>query len=252
MYYKRLHSWNLSRTQAVELQKELRQQVRIEPITNPVSLVAGCDVSFNRFSDVVYAGIIILRLPDLRVVDYATAVAKTSFQYIPGLLSFRETPALLEAWQQLKTAPDVVMLDGQGIAHPRRFGIACHFGLLTDMPSIGCAKTLLVGRYEEPGQAAGSYTLLVDKGEAVGAALRTKDSAAPVFVSIGHRMNLTTAIELTLRCVKGYWADVSATLFALKPTSPRHRIPEPTRAAHILVNALRRGEPVERALKALV
>jgi deoxyribonuclease V len=250
MDYKKLHPWNLSRTQAVELQKRLRQQVQIQPLANPVKLVAGCDVSFNKFSDVIYAGIVILELPSLEAIAYATAVTRTSFPYIPGLLSFRETPALLEAWQRLETAPDVVMLDGQGIAHPRRFGIACHFGLLTDTPSIGCAKTLLVGKCEEPGQAAGSYALLMDKGEVVGAALRTKDAAAPVFVSVGHRVDLPTAIDLTLRCVKGYQADYGDALFAMNRARSLHRIPEPTRAAHILVNALRRGEPVERVLKA--
>src|SRR5215211_3672716 len=149
MRYKKLHDWNLARSEAVALQKQLRSQVRIEPLKRKVELVAGCDISFNKFSEIVYAGIVVLRLPDLEIVDRATAITRTTFPYIPGLLSFRETPALLEAWEKLNTSPDVVMLDGQGLAHPRRFGIACHFGLLTGRPARGCAKTVLVGHYEE-------------------------------------------------------------------------------------------------------
>ena len=199
MQYKKLHDWNLTPTEAVELQKELRDQVRIEPLKREVNLVAGCDISFNKFSDIVYAGIVVLRLPELEVVDSATVITRTSFPYIPGLLSFRETPALLEAWERLKTAPDVVMLDGQGLAHPRRFGIACHFGLLVGLPTLGCAKTVLRGKYDEPDEKAGSYSLMTDKGETVGAAVRTKDRVAPVYVSVGNQIDLPGAIKLALQ-----------------------------------------------------
>jgi deoxyribonuclease V len=236
MQYKKLHDWNLTPTEAVALQKELRAQVRIQPLDRPARLVAGCDISFNKFSEVVYAGIVVLRLSDLAAVDRATVVTETHFPYIPGLLSFRETPALLEAWQQLKTAPDVVMLDGQGLAHPRRFGIACHFGLLIGLPTFGCAKTVLRGQYQEPDERAGSYSLMTDKGETVGMALRTKDRVAPVYISAGHLIDLPSAIDLALRCVKGYGAK------------SQYRIPEPTRLAHILVNALRRGESLDKAV----
>src|ERR1044072_9913941 len=171
MQYKKLHDWNLTPTEPVALQKDLRGTIRIEPLKREVKLVAGCDISFNKFSEIVYAGIVVLRLPELEVVDSATVLTKTSFPYIPGLLSFRETPALLEAWERLDTAPDVVMLDGQGLAHPRRFGIARHFGLLAGVPTLGCAKTVLVGKYDEPGERAGSYSLMTHKGETVGAAL---------------------------------------------------------------------------------
>jgi deoxyribonuclease V len=231
MHYKKLHDWNLARSEAVALQKQLRSQVRIEPLERKVELVAGCDISFNKFSDVVYAGIVVLRLPELEIVDRATAITRTSFPYIPGLLSFRETPALLQCWERLNTAPDVVMLDGQGLAHPRRFGIACHFGLLTERPTVGCAKTVLRGKFDEPGKQAGSYSLMTDKDEVVGAAVRTKDNVAPIYVSIGHLIDLPGAIELALSCVKGYAASKS-----------KYRIPEPTRQAHILVNELRREE----------
>jgi deoxyribonuclease V len=225
MRYRKLHDWDLTRSEAVALQQKLRSEVRIQPLGAEPELVAGCDISFNKFSDVVYAGIVVLRLADLKVIDRAAAVTQTQFPYIPGLLSFRETPALLEAWRELETEPDVIMLDGQGLAHPRRFGIACHFGLLTEKPSLGCAKTVLVGKYDEPGEQAGSYSLMEHKGETVGAALRTKNRVAPVYISAGHLIDLTDSVSLALRCVKGY------------------RIPEPTRQAHLLVNALRRGEP---------
>jgi deoxyribonuclease V len=214
----------------------LRNQVRIQPLADEVKLVAGCDISFNRFSDIVYAGIIVLRLPELEVVSRATVVTRARFPYVPGLLSFRETPALLEAWEKLEVAPDVVMLDGQGMAHPRRFGIACHFGLLTGRPTLGCAKTVLVGKFDEPGEPAGAYSLMMHKGETIGAAVRTKDRVAPVYVSVGHLIDLLGAIRLALRCVKGYQDDG---LFA--DSKSKYRIPEPTRQAHLLVNELRRN-----------
>jgi deoxyribonuclease V len=230
MNYRKIHDWDLTRSEAVELQKKLRHQVIIEPLRTEARLVAGCDISFNRFSDVVYAGIVVIKLPELEIVDRATVVTKARFEYIPGLLSFRETPALLEAWERLETEPDVVMLDGQGMAHPRRFGIACHFGVLTGLPTLGCAKTVLTGKFESPGKQAGSYSFMEHKGEIVGAAVRTKENVAPVFVSIGNRIDLEGALDLTLRCVKGY------------PSKSKYRIPEPTRQAHLFVNEIRRSE----------
>jgi deoxyribonuclease V len=244
MQYNKLHDWDLTPTEAVELQKKLRDRVRVEPLARDVKTVAGCDISFNKFSDVVYAGIVVLRLPELEIIDRATSITKTGFPYISGLLSFRETPALLECWEKLETAPDVIMLDGQGIAHPRRFGIACHFGLLTGQPTLGCAKTVLRGKFDEPGREAGSNSLMTDKGETVGAAVRTKDNVAPVYVSVGHRIDLPGAIRLALRCVKGFASgDSGGSLFDTRPASKsKYRIPEPTRQAHNLVNEIRRGE----------
>jgi deoxyribonuclease V len=236
MNYFQLHDWNLSGKEAVALQNQLRGQVRLQPLERDVQLIAGCDISFNKFSDVVYAGIVVLSLPALEIVTTATVVTKARFPYIPGLLSFRETPALLEAWEKLDVAPDVVMLDGQGLAHPRRFGIACHFGLLTGLPTLGCAKTVLVGKYDEPGERAGSYSLMTHKGETVGAALRTKDRVAPVYISPGHLIDLPGAIELALRSVKGYAPTDPAI-----PSKSKYRIPEPTRQAHLLVNEVRRN-----------
>src|SRR5919205_3282357 len=224
--YEQLHEWSLAPREAVELQKQLRARVRVVPLRKKIETVAGADISFNKFDPVVYAGVVVLRLPTLEVVEESGVVSETRFPYVPGLLSFRETPSVLEAWAKLKTEPDALMLDGQGYAHPRRFGIACHVGLLINRPTLGCAKSVLVGRYEEPGEERGSRSPLVDPktGETVGAALRTKTRVQPIFVSPGHLIDLAGAIELTLACDGGY------------------RQPEPTRRAHLLVNALRRGE----------
>jgi deoxyribonuclease V len=222
--YEQIHEWSLAPREAVELQKQLRARVRVEPLKKRVETVAGTDISFNKFEPTVYAGIVVLRLPSLEVVEEVGVVSETRFPYVPGLLSFRETPSVLEAWARLKTEPDAVMFDGQGLAHPRRVGIASHVGLIIDRPTFGCAKSVLVGRFEEPGEERGSWTPMVDKGETVGAALRTKTRVQPIYVSPGHLIDLAGAVELTLRCDGGY------------------RQPEPTRRAHLLVNALRRGE----------
>lgn len=222
--YKKLHDWDLEPREAVELQKRLREQVRIKPLRRKIRTVAGCDVSFNKYDPTIYAGIVILSLPALEVIEEVGVVSETKFPYVPGLLSFRETPSLLEAWEGLRVEPDAVMFDGQGLAHPRRLGIASHVGLMLERPTLGCAKSVLVGEYEEPEEERGSWTPLVHKSETVGAALRTKRRVKPVYVSPGHLIDLGSAIELTLACDGGY------------------RQPEPTRRAHLLVNALRRGE----------
>lgn len=242
-----LHSWEVTPTEAIALQKQLRDQVRLQPLPDNLQLIAGADISYNKFSDVAYAGIVVLRLPDLTIATQAGVVTTMRFPYVPGLLSFREAPPLLEAWEKLTVRPDVLVLDGQGIAHPRRLGIASHIGLLLDMPTIGCAKSLLVGKYAEPGEQAGSYAPLIDKGETIGVALRTKDRVNPVYISPGHLADLPTAVALTMRTVKGYAADqLSPTLFDAQMPPPssksKYRIPEPTRLAHLFVNALRRGE----------
>src|SRR2546421_325531 len=184
--YEQLHEWSLTPREAVELQKRLRGQVRVVPLKKKIETVAGADISFNKFEPTVYAGIVVLRLPSLEVVEEAGVVSETKFPYVPGLLSFRETPSVLEAWAKLKTEPDVLMLDGQGIAHPRRVGIASHVGLLINRPTLGCAKSVLFGKFEWPGEERGSWMPLIDKGEAVGAALRTKTSVQPIYDSTGQ------------------------------------------------------------------
>lgn len=222
--YEQLHEWSLTPREAVELQKQLRASVRVEPLKKKVETIAGADISFNKFDSTIYTGIVVLRLPTLEVVEEIGLVSETKFPYVPGLLSFRESPSVLEAWAKLKTEPDAMMFDGQGIAHPRRVGIASHVGLIIKRPTFGCAKSVLVGRFEEPGEERGSWSPMIDKGETVGAALRTKTRVQPIYVSPGHLVDLAGAIELTLACDGGY------------------RQPEPTRRAHLLVNALRRGE----------
>jgi deoxyribonuclease V len=222
--FKQLHDWQQTPREAVELQKRLREQVRITPLATKIKTIAGADISFNKFEPTVYAGIVVLSFPELEVIEESGVISETRFPYVPGLLSFRETPSVLEAWSQLKTEPDALMLDGQGLAHPRRVGIACHVGLLIERPTLGCAKSVLVGKYEEPAPERGAWSEMLDKGEVVGAALRTKRNVQPIFVSPGHLIDIEGAIELTLGADGGY------------------RQPEPTRRAHLLVNALRRGE----------
>jgi deoxyribonuclease V len=217
-----IHGWDVTPREAIALQQELRSRVRSEPLASEPRTIAGADISFNKFAETIYAGIVVLSLPDLRVIATAGVRSTARFPYLPGLLSFREIPAVLEAWDRLQTKPDVLMLDGQGLAHPRRFGLACHAGVLLDLPALGCAKSILVGKHVELPVEAGSRAPLLDRGEQVGMALRTKRGVAPVYVSVGHLIDLPGAVELVLRATGKY------------------RQPEPTRQAHLLVNRLRR------------
>lgn len=223
-HYEKLHDWNLSPHNAVQLQKELRDKVIIKPLEREIKTIAGADISFNKYSPEIYAGIVVLKFPTLETIEEVGVVTTTEFPYIPGLLSFRESPAVLDVWSKLKTEPDAVMFDGQGIAHPRRIGIASHVGLMINRPTIGCAKSVLVGKFDEPEKTRGSWSEMIDKGEIVGAALRTKNNVQPVYISPGHLIDLQSAVDLALACDGGY------------------RIPEPTRRAHLFVNAIRRGE----------
>jgi deoxyribonuclease V len=229
MNHLRLHRWDVTPQEAVGIQQDLRSRV-IARDDGPQDFrtVAAMDVSYDRHSPWIFAAIVVLGLPGFDLVERAVVRCREQFPYIPGLLSFRESPAGLEAWGRLRTRPDCLICDGHGYAHPRRFGFACHFGLLVDLPTIGLAKSLLVGSFQEPGRKRGAVADLVDGNEVIGAALRTRDDAAPVFVSVGHRINLATAIITVLAC------------------SPRFRIPEPIRQAHTLVNRLRKvgAEPV--------
>lgn len=219
-----MHDWDLTPKEAIALQNRLRERVRLRPLKRKIRTIAGADVSFNRFSDRIYAGIVVLSLPDLEVIESTAIRSRTRFPYIPGLLSFRELPALLEAWATLKTIPDALILDGQGLAHPRRFGIACHAGIWLKIPTIGCAKSILVGKHAELPPEAGSQTPLVDRNEQIGIVLRTKKSVAPVYVSPGHLIDMPGAVNLVQRSLT------------------RYRLPETTRQAHLLVNRLRENE----------
>lgn len=219
-----LHPWNVSPQEAVGIQKRLRSLVRLTPLRETPRLVGGVDVSMMRGSDVAFAGIVVMTYPELEVTAYALSDKEAPMPYIPGLLSFRELPAVLSAWNALETKPDLLLVDGHGVAHPRRLGIAAHLGLATETPSIGVGKSVLVGEYDEPAPERGSQTLLRDKGEWVGSALRSKDGVKPLFVSPGHLVALDEAADFVMTCVRGY------------------RLPEPTRLAHEYVNKFRNGE----------
>ena len=209
------HPWDVSPEEAVRIQKRLAGEVEARSLAGPVETVAGIDVSIR--DDMAQAAIAVLRLPDLELVDDATYRCEVPFPYVPGLLSFREMPAILPALERLAVRPDVLMTDSQGLAHPRRFGLACHLGVLLDWPTLGVAKSRLTGTPAgELDTEKGAHVPLVDEGEPVGALLRTRTDVNPVYVSIGHRMTLDDALQLTLDC------------------SPRYKIPEPTRQAHTL------------------
>jgi deoxyribonuclease V len=219
-------SWPRTFEAARALQLELRSQLVLEaPTRFSPRLIAGADVSMERFGKRGYAGIVVLDAESMEVVDQATAAVPLQFPYVPGYLSFRELPPLDEAWQKLSTRPDVVVFDGQGTAHPRRFGLACHGGVLWDVPTIGCAKNLLVGEHERLPEERGAHVPLLHQGEVVGAVLRSRTGVKPLFVSPGHRMDLPTALRIVLAL------------------TPRFREPETTRRTHQLVNALRRADP---------
>jgi deoxyribonuclease V len=215
---RQLHAWDVSIGQAIAIQEHLRRQVVCQDRISKLQLVAGVDVGFEAGGTVTRAAVAVLSFPDLERVEAAVAVCPTSFPYVPGLLSFREAPAILEALSGLSSSPDLLVCDGQGIAHPRRLGIASHLGLLTDLPSIGVAKSILIGQHAPLGEQRGAWQPLVDQGEIVGAALRTRSGVKPVYISIGHRLCLETAIELVLRCTGKY------------------RLPEPSRQAHHLAS----------------
>ena len=222
MNVRRLHRWDVPPADATRIQQVLRRRLNVKNYRGAIDTVAGLDVSYDKRSSTVYAAVIVIHLKDRQILETATAVSQATFPYIPGLLSFREAPVVLKAFKQIHHRPDCLLCDGQGIAHPRRFGLACHLGLLLNLPSIGCAKSLLVGKYREPAQHRGSSQLLYDKGEQVGIILRTRDGVEPVYVSPGYRMSFDRARKVVLRASGGY------------------RLPEPTRQAHLLVNALRR------------
>jgi deoxyribonuclease V len=216
-----LHAWDLTPTEAVALQRKLADRIDTRTPLTRCELVAGADISYERFSDVFYAGVVVVRVADGEVIERRSAVKRNPFPYIPGLLSFREAPALLEAFAQIESEPDAIMFDGQGYAHPRRFGLTCHVGLFLEKPCLGCAKSLLTGTFKEPRPRAGSLSPLIDKGEVIGNVVRTKNKVKPVYVSVGHRIDLPSAVRVALQTTRGY------------------RIPEPTRQAHLYVNRLR-------------
>lgn len=218
------HSWNVSPREAVELQRHMRHQVTLTSLAHEPERIGGCDVSMNRFAAHGFAGFVTLSYPGLNLLETSTVEDVIPFPYVPGLLSFREIPMLLKAWEKLSIKPDVLMVDGIGIAHPRRFGIASHLGVILGIPTIGCAKSVLTGIYEEPDQEPGSVSYLRDRHnseEILGAVVRTKRNVKPMFISPGHLITLEDSIRLVIGTVH------------------KHRLPEPTRRAHMAVNEAR-------------
>jgi deoxyribonuclease V len=224
MRVEELHGFDLSPAEARRLQGELASRVVAGPPLDlgSVRYVAGADVSTQ--GDKAYATVVILEFPRLSAVEVQGFEAPLEFPYVPGLLSFREMPSVLGALKKVETAADVMVLDAQGLAHPRRMGLASHIGLFLEVPTVGCAKSVLVGKFEEPGVEKGSATELVHRGEVVGRAVRTREGVSPVYVSVGNRIDLDSSVELVLACCS------------------RYRLPEPTRQAHNAANRLRRGE----------
>jgi deoxyribonuclease V len=216
-----LHRWDVTTAEARDIQNRLAPLVVKEGTPHNVRFVAAADISVRRDEPLARGAVVVLSHPEMEVVEQAVVEAEPLFAYVPGLLSFREAPILLRAFEQLQHRPDLLLVDGQGYAHPRRLGIACHLGLLLDLPAIGCAKSRLCGQHVQPGEAAGSRAPLLDGDEVIGSVLRTRDGTAPVYVSVGHRVGLEEAVEWVLRCCRG------------------HRLPEPSRAAHMAAGGRR-------------
>ena len=216
-----LHDWPTDYGQAVDLQNQLRDRVEVRPLPTGIHLVAGTDVSYDRGNDLMHAGVVVLRLPDFEVIEQRTHSRRVTFPYIPGLLSFRELPPLLDAVRMLDTRPDAVIADGQGLAHMRGLGLASHLGLWLGVPTVGCAKSRLVGEHREPGEERGRRARLWVERRVAGSVVRTRRSVKPVYVSPGHLADIPSSVRLVLRCCS------------------RYRLPETTRAAHRLVNEVR-------------
>jgi deoxyribonuclease V len=212
------HDWDLTTEAAIALQQRLRSEIITTDQLGEVQLVAGVDVGFEDAGNTTRAAVVVLHFPELQLCEQAVARRPTTFPYVPGLLSFREVPAVLAALEKLKTSPDLLLCDGQGTAHPRHFGIACHIGLLTNLPAIGVGKSLLVGKHEEVPDQKGAWKPLQYKGETIGAVVRTRPGTKPLYISPGHRVSLETAITYTLKCTTKY------------------RLPETTRFAHKLAS----------------
>ena len=219
------HPWPTTTHAAVALQRKLRSRVRVSRYAGRVRTVAGVDVSYTRGDARGYGGVSVLTYPELQPVEEAGACVTLPFPYVPGLLSFREMPVVLEAFARLRARPDLIICDGQGIAHPRGLGIASHLGLWLDRPTVGCAKSRLVGDAAEPRAERGAASVLTYTGKRVGYLVRTRSNVKPLYVSPGHRVSPAQARDFVLRCTRGY------------------RLPETTRRAHALVNRMRRTDP---------
>ncbi|MEO1619053.1 MAG: deoxyribonuclease V [Planctomycetota bacterium] len=216
------HAWQVDADEAIQIQLELASVVEERNrMSDEIRYVAGVDVAYRKRDNRVYAGVVILDSETLEVIESRTVVGESRFPYIPGLFAFREVPHLLQAFKNVERVPDLVICDGQGIAHPRRCGLASHLGVLLDVPTIGCGKTRHIGEFSEPDMSRGSFSPLVEGEETIGSVLRTQDGIKPLFVSIGHRVSLPSARDWILRLAN------------------RYRQPEPIRCANEVVNKLR-------------
>jgi deoxyribonuclease V len=213
---KSLHPWKVNIEEAIRIQETLKDRIILKNTFTKVETIGGGDVAYSKKKDRLFGAIVVLSFSKMETLDIAMACGKIPFHYIPGLLSFREGPILVKTFQKLKIKPDLMIYDGQGIAHPRGFGLASHLGLWLDLPSIGCAKTPLLGEFISPGPSQGSFELIRREGKEVGVVLRTKDKIKPLFISPGHRIDLLTSIQIILTTCQGF------------------RIPEPLRRAHQL------------------
>jgi deoxyribonuclease V len=223
LYTMALYS-NITIPEATHIQNELRAKLDIAERELIITTIGGADISLNLYSTTIYAGIILLSFPQLRPVAYSLIKAETKFPYVPGFLAFREVPALVNVWEQMEIKPSLLVVDGHGIAHPRRMGIAAHFGTLTGQPSMGCAKNILFGKFRDPAPEFGAYSAIYDKEEQIGYAFRSKAKTVPVFISPGYGLGMHNSLQVIQQCTGKY------------------RIPEPTRLAHELVNRFRKGE----------
>jgi len=222
MQIENLHDWKLSPKEGSALQKRLAGRVKRQPLPESIGLIAGADMAFSRRHERFFATVIVLTFPGLEVVEQVSAWMRPTFPYVPGLLTFREGPVLVKTFSKLKSRPDVVVFDGQGIAHPRRLGLAAHMGLWLKVPTVGCAKSRLIGEHRQPGRKKGHTARLMDGGEKIGEVLRTRDGVKPVYISPGHLADFKTSTRLVLRCCTKY------------------RLPEPTRLADIEVARYKR------------
>ena len=220
----RLHRWRVTPREAARIQLRMRERVELADRLPRIRCVAGADLAYDVTRNRAIAGVVIYKFPEMEEIERVWAESPVTFPYVPGLLSFREIPALLKVFRRVRHAPDLIFYDGHGYAHPRRFGIACHLGVLLDRPTIGCAKSLLVGTHGDLPRRAGSWTLLRDGDEILGAVLRTRDAVHPIYVTQGHRISLQTAVKFVSAVLDGY------------------RIPRPTRDADRFVAAVKRGE----------
>lgn len=222
MKHLRLHRWNVTPREAAQIQLELRERLELNDRLPVVHCVAGADLAFDLARNKAIAGVVVYRFPEMEELERIWGESEIQFPYVPGLLSFREAPALLKVFERAKNTPDLIFCDGHGYAHPRRFGITCHLGVLLDTPTIGCAKSLLIGEHDALPSGAGAWTELRDKEEVIGAVLRTRSNVKPIYVTQGHRISLRTALKFVKAVLDGY------------------RIPRPTRDADHFVAAVKK------------